>query len=99
MPESKPWIYFEEIAQQYDTPLITFWIGRNPTIWICDAWTASEILDKRAGVYADRPRMIVFGELSTKQNNLVTMYYGDRWRVHRKITHIGVGLQQVSELQ
>lgn len=23
------------------------------------------------------------------------MYYGDRWRVHRKITHMGVGLQQV----
>lgn len=28
-------------------------------------------------------------------SNLVTMYYGDRWRVHRKITHAGVGLQQV----
>lgn len=28
-------------------------------------------------------------------SNMVTMYYGDRWRVHRKITHAGVGLQQV----
>lgn len=50
--------------------------------------------------------MVVFAELtgmgqSTDPNakvpgsNLVTMYYGDRWRVHRKITHMGVGLQQV----
>lgn len=50
--------------------------------------------------------MVVFAELtemhqSNDQNdrnpgtNLVTMYYGDRWRVHRKITHQGVGLQQV----
>ncbi|KAI7976636.1 hypothetical protein EIK77_009867 [Talaromyces pinophilus] len=23
------------------------------------------------------------------------MYYGDRWRLHRKLTHMGVGLQQV----
>jgi hypothetical protein len=39
--------------------------------------------------------MVVFGELGTGQTNLVTMVYGDRWRVHRKVTHLGVGLQQV----
>lgn len=75
--------------------MITFWIGRNPTVWICDAWAASELLDKRAGIYASRPRMVVFGELGPGQTNLVSMYYGQRWRVHRKLTHMGVGLQQV----
>ncbi|RDL29910.1 putative cytochrome P450 [Venustampulla echinocandica] len=93
--DTKPWIYFEELSKKYDTPLITFWIGRRPTVWICDAWTASEILDKRAGIYASRPRMVVFGELGPGQTNLVSMYYGPRWRLHRKITHHGVGLQQV----
>lgn len=39
--------------------------------------------------------MVVFGELGSGQTNLVSMYYGDRWRVHRKVTHLGVGLQQV----
>lgn len=39
--------------------------------------------------------MVVFGELGTGQTNLVTMYYGERWRLHRKLTHMGVGLQQV----
>lgn len=29
------------------------------------------------------------------QANIVSMYYGDRWRVHRKLTHMGVGLQHV----
>lgn len=76
--------------------MITFWIGRNPTIWLNDAWSASELLDKRAALYASRPRMLVFAELSgIGQSNLVNMYYGDRWRVHRKLTHLGVGLQQV----
>ena len=28
LPDKKPWIYFEELAQQYNAPLITFWIGR-----------------------------------------------------------------------
>ncbi|KAG4431085.1 hypothetical protein IFR05_013440 [Cadophora sp. M221] len=95
LPDTKPWIYFEEVAKRHNTNVITFWIGRNPTIWICDAWAASELLDKRAGIYASRPRMVVFGELGPGQTNLVSMYYGPRWRVHRKLTHMGVGLQQV----
>jgi hypothetical protein len=95
LPDTKPWIYFETLAKQYKTPVITYWIGRSPTVWICDAWAASEMLDKRAGIYSSRPRMIVFGELSMGQSNLVSMYYGDRWRVHRKLTHMGVGMQLV----
>ena len=95
LPDNKPWIYFEELAKHYKTPVITFWIGRNPTVWICDALAASELLDKRAGIYASRPRMVVFGELGPGETNLVSMYYGPRWRVHRKLTHMGVGLQQV----
>jgi hypothetical protein len=53
------------------------------------------MLDKRAAVYSSRPRMVVFGELSMGQSNIVSMFYGDRWRVHRKLTHMGVGLQLV----
>ena len=50
--------------------------------------------------------MVVFAELTgmgqsanphakDPGSNLVTMHYGERWRVHRKVTHLGVGLQQV----
>ncbi len=28
LPDNKPWIYFEELSQRYNAPLITFWIGR-----------------------------------------------------------------------
>lgn len=28
LPENKPWIYFEQLSKKYNTPLITFWIGR-----------------------------------------------------------------------
>lgn len=95
LPATKPWIYFETLSKQYQSPIITFWTGRRPTLWLCDAWTANELLDKRAATYASRPRMVVFSELGAGQSNLVNMYYGDRWRLHRKLTHMGVGLQQV----
>jgi cytochrome P450 len=100
LPDNKPWIYFEELSKKYNTPLITYWIGRNPTVWINDAWTASELLDKRAGIYCSRPRMLVFAELGSGQNNLVNMYtltpaQRERFRVQRKLMHQGVGIQQV----
>ncbi|KAK3671578.1 hypothetical protein LTR78_008500 [Recurvomyces mirabilis] len=106
LPKLKPWYYFEALSKQFDSPVITFWIGRSPTVWINDAKSASEILEKKAAIYSSRPRMVVFAELTEMHqsadpnsklpgNNLVTMFYGERWRVHRKITHQGVGLQQV----
>ncbi|KAK3693130.1 cytochrome P450 [Podospora appendiculata] len=100
LPDNKPWIYFEALSKQYQTPLITFWIGRNPTVWINDAWCAQELFEKKAQIYASRPRMVVFGELGTGQSNLVTMRIlnsadRDHWRIHRKLMHLGVGIQSV----
>ncbi|KAF2005631.1 cytochrome P450 [Amniculicola lignicola CBS 123094] len=100
LPDNKPWYYFEELSKKYRSPLVTVWIGRNPTVWINDAWTANELLDKRAGIYCSRPRMLVFAELGAGQSNLVNMITHtqaerDRFRVLRKITHHGVGIQQV----
>ncbi|KAH8896689.1 cytochrome P450 [Thozetella sp. PMI_491] len=104
LPDTKPWLYFEELSKRYKTPVITYWIGRygcrNPTIWINDAWAAHEIFEKKAQIYASRPRMVVFGELGSGQSNLVTMRVRnpaerDHWRVHRKLMHVGVGVQAV----
>ncbi|MCJ1318521.1 hypothetical protein MMC15_003851 [Xylographa vitiligo] len=99
LPSNKPWVYFEQLSQDYASPIITFWIGRTPTIWLNDAWCASELLDKRAATFSSRPRMVVFGELAFDQESLVTQKYGERFRVHRKLTHMGVGLQQVRNYQ
>ncbi|KAL6711471.1 hypothetical protein ACN47E_004405 [Coniothyrium glycines] len=102
LPDNKPWLYFEELSKKYSTPLITYWIGRNPTVWINDAWTANELLDKRAGIYCSRPRMLVFAELGAGQNNLVNLItttpaQRERFRALRKLTHQGVGIQQVKK--
>ncbi|KAL4805906.1 cytochrome P450 [Aspergillus unguis] len=95
LPEHKPWLFFETLSAKYNSPIITFWTGRRPTIWLNTASAASSLLDKRAAIYSSRPRMVVFAELGAGQSNLVNMYYGPRWRLHRKLTHMGVGLQMV----
>jgi hypothetical protein len=100
LPDSKPWLWFEELSKAYGSPLVTIWIGRNPTVWINDAWTASDLFEKRAGIYSSRPRMLVFAELGAGQSNLVNQYtfspeQRERWRLQRKLMHHGVGVQAV----
>ncbi|KEZ41967.1 Podospora anserina S mat+ genomic DNA chromosome 4, supercontig 4 [Scedosporium apiospermum] len=100
LPQNKPWLLFEELSKKYKTPVITFWVGRNPTVWINDAWSAQEILEKKAQIYSSRPHMVVFGELGDGQYSLVTMKTQnqqdrERWRGHRKLMHMAVGIQTV----
>lgn len=86
-PKSKPWIMFEKWSQQYGDPLITVWIGRVPSIFVNDAWAASDLMEKRANIYSSRPRHVVLGDLLGNSNcNQVLLEYGDRWRIHRKLT-------------
>ncbi len=59
-----------------------------------------EIFEKKAQIYASRPRMVVFGELGSGQSSLVTMRVlsnqdREHWRIHRKLMHLGVGVQSV----
>src|SRR3569833_2406046 len=58
------------------------------------------MLDKRAGIYSSRPRMLACGEPGAGQANLINMYthtaeQRERWRVLRKLMHHAVGVQQV----
>lgn len=73
---------------------------RKPTVWINDAWAAHDILIKRAGIYCSRPHNLIFAELGAGQWNMLNMYtitkaQRERFRDHRKLTHLGVGIQQV----
>ncbi|KAI1610624.1 cytochrome P450 [Exophiala viscosa] len=96
----KPWIQFEQWAQYYNNPMTTIWQGHRPTIMCNDAWTISELLDKRANIYSSRPRMIAMGDIiNATENNQVCLVYGDRWRLHRRLMHTAVGSQAVRPIR
>jgi hypothetical protein len=87
LPKSKPWYRFEEWANKYDSPIITVWFGRNPTVVLNDCWTASDLMDKRANIYSSRPTFQVPGVvMDGEKYNQTMLPYGDRWRLHRKLT-------------
>jgi hypothetical protein len=87
IPYWQPWVKFEEWSREYANPMITIWLGSRPVIVLNDAWTASDLLEKRADVYSSRPRFVAMGELTgSATTNQATLVYGDKWRLHRKLT-------------
>lgn len=95
-PGSKPWITWENWGQHYKSDLLTIWIGRHPRIIINDAWTASDLLEKKSDIFSSRPHLVVMGDaINCTTTNQTTLEYGDRWRVHRKLMHMAVGSQAV----
>jgi len=86
LPKEKPRYRFEEWSKKYDNPVITVWIGRNPIVVLNDAWTASDLMDKRANNYSSRPVFQVPGRLmGGTEWDLPLIPYNDRWRRHRKL--------------
>jgi hypothetical protein len=88
IPGERPWLKFEEWSTKtYNSPLITIWNGTAPTILCNDAWSISDLLDKRASIYSSRPRCVLMGDCTgATTTNQILQPYGDRWRLHRRLT-------------
>ncbi|KAM5352846.1 hypothetical protein ACJ41O_005568 [Fusarium nematophilum] len=70
IPKSKPWIEWGKWSDIYKSPMITVWNGHRPIIVCNDAWSISDLLDKRAAIYSSRPHFVVMGDMMnmTKTN-------------------------------
>lgn len=97
-PSKRPWIVWQKWAEYYDSPMMTLWIGRYPRIIISDAWTASDLMEKKSDIFSSRPRLIVMGDaINTTDTNQTTLVYGDRWRLHRKLMVCAPSLGAIPE--
>ena len=56
-----------------------------------DASIATELLERRATLYSERPILPMGGELSGWDHTLVLLHYDDQWRAYRRYFHSFVG--------
>jgi CDP-diglyceride synthetase len=86
MRGDRPWIHWEKLSIEYDNPLLTLWCGNRPVIVCNDAWTISDLFDKRAIIYSSRPHVVMMGDMiDSTESNQVALKYNDQWRMHRKL--------------
>ncbi|KAK4047662.1 hypothetical protein OIO90_006091 [Microbotryomycetes sp. JL221] len=86
LPKSRPWVKMEEWTRQYG-PIYKLKLGRREMIVLGRADVALALLDKRSAIYSSRPRMIMTGELVSRNLRMTFMPYGDLWRRQRKLLH------------
>ncbi|KAG8989510.1 hypothetical protein FRB90_002205 [Tulasnella sp. 427] len=83
MPQTRLPVVFAEFAEKYGP--LTYPTVPVSTILIVNAYEAArELLDKRAALYADRPRMVMMGEPIGVEKETQMKRYDTGWRLQRK---------------
>lgn len=97
IPSSRQWKKFEEWSLKYQSPIITIWDGHTPVVICNDAWSMSDLCDKRANIFSSRPVKTLTGKIfGLNKFNQAGLAYGEQWRVHRRLTVSRVLIQSGS---
>ncbi|KAK1690546.1 cytochrome P450 [Colletotrichum godetiae] len=96
IPSSRQWKKFEEWSLKHQSSIITIWDGHTPVVICNDAWSMSDLCDKRANVFSSRPVKTLTGKIfGLNKFNQAGLAYGEQWRVHRRLTHSAANAQVV----
>ena len=79
-------VRFTEWAKKYGG-IFSLKLGPGTAIVLTDRRLVRELLDKRGGIYSDRPTSHVIQNLVTNGDYVLTMDYNSDWRKMRKLIH------------
>ncbi|KAJ7769578.1 cytochrome P450 [Mycena maculata] len=86
---ARVWLNFETWKTLYG-PVVYLDIAGQPIVVLNTPKATADLLDRRAGLYSDRPRNIVASEIMTGGLLVVFSRYGDIWRRMRRAAHEGL---------
>ncbi|KAH9073438.1 cytochrome P450 [Lactarius deliciosus] len=82
----KTWLFGRECKEKYGDVMYLTALGQ-PILVLNSIKAAAELLDRRASIYSDRPRMIMAQEVLSGGLTFPFLGYDDRWRRSRRATH------------
>ncbi|KIO29647.1 hypothetical protein M407DRAFT_70131 [Tulasnella calospora MUT 4182] len=83
MPTTLLPVGFADFGKKYG-PLTFIQVPGSKILVINSYEAASDLLDKRGSLYADRPRMVMMGELVGVEGGTPLKHYGHGWKLQRK---------------
>lgn len=86
MPTKDPHLQFQKWAQEYG-PVYSLMLGTKTMVVLSSDVAVKEVLDRRSGIYSDRPDMFICQTAASGGLRLVVMRYGDNWRMIHKMVH------------
>ncbi|KAF8181910.1 cytochrome P450 [Mycena galopus ATCC 62051] len=85
IPTKLPWITYTDWGKQYGD-LVHAEVFGNHILVINSLKAATDLLEKRARIYSDRPTIPIF-PLMGGDFSLVLMPHAERWRQHKRLFH------------
>ncbi|KAJ7266905.1 cytochrome P450 [Mycena haematopus] len=85
IPSQEPWLVYREWGHQYGSDIIHMNVLGTNILIVNTIEAASALFGHKSGIYSDRPRMPMLGELVGLGWHFGFMGHGEDWRIHRKI--------------
>jgi len=87
--QDKTWLFGQDCKQKYQDMVYLSALGQ-PVLVLNSLKSASDLLDRRANIYSDRPRLIMANEILSGGLFSAFLPYGDVWRRTRRAAHEGL---------
>ncbi|KAH6879558.1 cytochrome p450 monooxygenase [Thelonectria olida] len=92
MPTKRPHLQFQKWAKQYG-PIYSLILGTKTMVVLSSDETVKDLLDKKSGVYSDRPDMYIGQRIASGNLRLVVMRYGNNWRMIHRMIHKALNIK------
>ncbi|KAF5377278.1 hypothetical protein D9615_006445 [Tricholomella constricta] len=97
LPVDHEWFTFAKWGKLYGGVVYVSAFGR-PLIILNSTKAITDLLEKRSGIYSDRPVLPMAGEMVGYRDSVPLCPYGARHRESRKLMHGGLALSKMEEL-
>lgn len=93
VPQQDPWRVYQQWSKIYG-PIFSMRVGLNTIIMLGNSTTADDLLNKRSAIYSSRPRMVMGGEVVSKNLRTIVQPYGPKWREHQRIQGVVLNINE-----
>ncbi|KAF8184805.1 cytochrome P450 [Pholiota molesta] len=90
------WLPAQKWAQQYGDVVYLHVLGIG-LVFLNSPEAATDLLDKRGGIYSDKPALVMAGELCGCKNMVAFTPYGDQMKRQRKLLHKALGAPTIPQ--
>ncbi|KAI0764639.1 cytochrome P450 [Fomes fomentarius] len=95
-PLREPWRDLTRYKRIYGDYVFFHGLG-NGILVLNSTKAITDLLEKRAAVYSDRPNFTVVGELMGLNQSMPLLPYGEEWRLQRKLAHAALSPSEVKK--
>ncbi|KXN87802.1 O-methylsterigmatocystin oxidoreductase [Leucoagaricus sp. SymC.cos] len=92
LPRKEPWKTYASWSRMYNVPIVSFRVYNRTIIVLNDAKSVSDLLEKRASIYSDRPAQYMSQTICGRSKTVFNISSQDpHHKIYRRLVQHGLG--------